>query len=118
MKMPFFLIISEIFAIKIESFVNISSSPLPFKNSLLFPNKFCVSKLQYSILRFFFFSKKIGCGKSSNIVLNRNEEVLGELFTFFILETILIGRFLDVNPFDQPAVEFIKKETKKILTNT
>ena len=51
-------------------------------------------------------------------ILNRNEEVLGELFTFFILETILIGRFLDVNPFDQPAVEFIKKETKKILTNT
>ena len=51
-------------------------------------------------------------------ILNRNEEVLGELFTFFILETILIGRFLDVNPFDQPAVEFIKKETKKILTST
>ena len=51
-------------------------------------------------------------------ILNRNEEVLGELFTFFILETILIGKFLDVNPFDQPAVEFIKKETKKILTNT
>ena len=54
----------------------------------------------------------------SFIIENRSEEVLGELFTFFILETILIGRFLDVNPFDQPAVEFIKKETKKILTNT
>ena len=51
-------------------------------------------------------------------ILDRNEEVLGELFTFFILETILIGKFLNVNPFDQPAVEFIKKETKKILTNT
>ena len=38
-----------------------------------------------------------------------------ELFTFFILETILIGRALKMNPFDQPAVELIKKETKKIL---
>jgi glucose-6-phosphate isomerase len=48
-------------------------------------------------------------------VLNRNEETLGELFCFFILETILIGRALKVNPFDQPSVELIKKETKKIL---
>ena len=48
-------------------------------------------------------------------VLNRNEQSLGELFTFFILETILLGRALNVNPFDQPAVELIKKETKKIL---
>jgi len=45
----------------------------------------------------------------------RNEEVLGELFCFFILETILLGRALKVNPFDQPSVELIKKETKKIL---
>jgi len=48
-------------------------------------------------------------------ILNRNEKSLGELFTFFILETILLGRALNVNPFDQPAVELIKKETKKIL---
>ena len=45
----------------------------------------------------------------------RNEEVMGELFCFFILETILLGRSLKVNPFDQPSVELIKKETKKIL---
>ncbi len=48
-------------------------------------------------------------------ILNRSEESLGELFCFFILETILLGRALKVNPFDQPAVELIKKETKKIL---
>jgi len=47
----------------------------------------------------------------------RNEEVLGELFCFFILETILLGRALKVNPFDQPSVELIKKETKKILSS-
>jgi glucose-6-phosphate isomerase len=48
-------------------------------------------------------------------VLKRDEKSLGELFCFFILETILLGRALKVNPFDQPSVELIKKETKKIL---
>ena len=48
-------------------------------------------------------------------ILNRNEQSLGEIFCFFILETILLGRALEVNPFDQPSVELIKKETKKIL---
>ena len=49
-------------------------------------------------------------------ILKRNEQSLGELFCFFILETILIGRGLNVNPFDQPSVELIKKETKRILS--
>ena len=48
-------------------------------------------------------------------IIKKDEKTLGELFCFFILETILIGRFLKVNPFDQPAVELIKKETRKIL---
>ena len=48
-------------------------------------------------------------------IINRSEETLGELFCFFILETILLGYLLKVNPFDQPKVELIKKETKKIL---
>ena len=49
-------------------------------------------------------------------VNKRDEKTLGELFSFFILETILIGRCLKINPFDQPAVELIKKETKEILS--
>ena len=48
-------------------------------------------------------------------ILNRDEKTLGELFCFFILETILIGQTMKLNPFDQPAVELIKKETKKLL---
>ena len=47
----------------------------------------------------------------SFVINKKNEETLGELFTFFILETILLGKALKVNPFDQPAVELIKKET-------
>ena len=48
-------------------------------------------------------------------VLNRSENSLGEIFTFFMLETILLGHALKVNPFDQPSVELIKVETNKIL---
>jgi glucose-6-phosphate isomerase len=48
-------------------------------------------------------------------IKKRDEKTLGELFCFFILETILIGKVLKINPYDQPAVELIKKETKKIL---
>ena len=48
-------------------------------------------------------------------IINRNEEVLGELFTFFILETILLGKALNINPYDQPLVELIKTETNKRL---
>ena len=49
-------------------------------------------------------------------ILKRDEKSLGELFCFFILETILLGRALNVDPFDQPSVELIKTETQKILT--
>ena len=48
-------------------------------------------------------------------IKNRDEKTLGQLFCFFILETILLGKCLNLNPFDQPAVELIKNETRKIL---
>ena len=60
------------------------------------------------------FSRKNIPFRSFTIKEN-NEKTLGELFCFFILETILIGRALNINPYDQPSVELIKKETKKIL---
>ena len=45
----------------------------------------------------------------------KNEDELGEIFTFFVLETILLSRLMNINPFDQPAVEEVKIETKKFL---
>ena len=48
-------------------------------------------------------------------ILKKDETSLGVLFCFFVLETILLGRALNVNPFDQPSVELIKVETKKLL---
>ena len=48
-------------------------------------------------------------------IRQRDEKSLGELFCFFILETILLAEALKINPYDQPEVELIKKETKKNL---
>ena len=62
--------------------------------------------MRFSIRGYFFYLK------------SKNEEVLGELFTYFILETILLAKALKINPYDQPAVELIKIETKKILKSS
>ncbi len=48
-------------------------------------------------------------------IKKRDERSLGTLFSFFILETILIARYLNINPFNQPSVELIKTETKRLL---
>ena len=44
-----------------------------------------------------------------------NEETIGELFSYYILETIVIGKLINVNPHNQPAVEQVKALTKKLL---
>ena len=48
-------------------------------------------------------------------VKKRNEETIGELFSYFILETVFMGENLKVNPFNQPAVENLKVLTKQNL---
>ena len=63
-----------------------------------------------------FLNKKISY--RSFHILKKNEEELGTLFTFFVLETILLSRLFKINPFDQPAVELIKSETTRILSNS
>ena len=45
-----------------------------------------------------------------------NEISLGEIFSYFILETIIIGKLVKINPYDQPAVEQVKVLTKQLLT--
>ena len=89
-------------------------------SELLSSRKYLKNKILYQIK----YAQKIATEnvfKKRNIpfrsfnVLRRSEEALGELFTFFILETILLGELTRVNPFDQPSVELIKKETRKFL---
>ena len=60
--------------------------------------------------------KKQGLKFRNFEILNKDEESLGIIFTYFMLETMLLGKLMKVNPFNQPAVESIKKETKKILS--
>ena len=43
------------------------------------------------------------------------EEVLGYLMMHYILETITTSYLLDINPFNQPAVENGKNKTKNFL---
>ena len=51
-----------------------------------------------------------------HFIFKKNDEnELGSIFTFFVLETILLGRLMNVNPYNQPSVEQIKIETKKFL---
>ena len=49
------------------------------------------------------------------IFKKNNENELGTIFTFFVLETILLARLMNINAFDQPAVEQVKSEVKKLL---
>jgi glucose-6-phosphate isomerase len=44
-----------------------------------------------------------------------DEWTLGALLMHFMIETILAGRLLGVDPFDQPAVELAKVLTKERL---
>lgn len=48
-------------------------------------------------------------------IKNYNEVTLGELFSYFILETVIIGKLFKINPFNQPAVEKVKTYTKNLL---
>ena len=48
-------------------------------------------------------------------IKKRNEETLGELFSYFILETVFLAENLKINPFNQPAVEQLKIITKQNL---
>ena len=91
------------------------------KNNLVLPSqKYLRNK---DVSKIIFAQKKAteNVFKKKNIpfrsfeINKRDEATLGKLFCFFLLETILIGKSLNINPYDQPAVELIKKETKKIL---
>ncbi len=49
------------------------------------------------------------------LIKKNDEETLSELFAYFMLETITVGSLFKINPFNQPAVEQVKKLTKEFL---
>lgn len=92
-----------------------NSNLLKTHNFLKNKNTNDVLYAQFKATESVFYKKKIPF--RSIVVKKRDEKTLGELFTFFILETILLGKVLKLDPFNQPAVELIKKDTFKILQN-
>ena len=103
-----FFIVEEKFSNKInKKYLSDSFSHLFNKNT------YEILKAQFEATQNIFKKRKIPF--RTFVVKKRDEKTLGEIFCFFILETILLGKSLNVNPYDQPSVELIKKETKKIL---
>ncbi len=76
-------------------------------------NTYDILKAQFEATQNVFKKRKIPF--RTFVIKKRDEKTLGELFCFFILETIILGRALKINPFNQPEVELIKRETYKIL---
>ncbi len=68
---------------------------------------------QKNAMKFLFKKKKIPF--LSIEIQKKNEETLGELFSYFIIETVLISETLAVNPYNQPAVEQLKILLKQNL---
>ncbi len=104
-------------------FTNEKSSKKILNNNLFNSHHYLKNKKVEDILKAQFIStqnvfKKKKIPFRSFYINKKDEQSLGVLFTFFILETILLAKVMDVNPYDQPAVELIKKETKKILVNS
>ena len=94
------------------------------KNSFIFNNSYLVDEIEYlkgKKIDEVIYAQKYATQKvfkekeipfRSFEIKNRNEETLGELFTFFILETLMLSSLLKVNPTNQPSVESIKIETQ------
>ncbi len=102
------------FMVNEKSSIKINNKFLSKKYSFLSnKNSFEIVKAQFQATQNIFKRKKIPF--RTFIIKERSEKVLGDLFCFFILETIMLGKALNINPFDQPQVELIKKETYKIL---
>ena len=87
--------------VNIDKFLNkkkISTVKIAQKNALI--NVFKKNKIPFREFKI----KKI------------DEEVLGKLFSYFILETVVVGKLIKVDPYSQPAVEQVKIYTKKLLS--
>ena len=85
-----------------------------FKKNIFNKKKFSTIKsAQKNALIKAFKNKKIPFREFK--IKKNNEETLGKLFAYFILETILIGKLVNINPFNQPAVEVVKNFTKQLL---
>ncbi len=88
-----------------------------FTKKFNFIHKKNLNKIKFSQKNALISSFKKNKTPFREIVIKENrEETLGELFSYFILEIVVIGKLVGINPFDQPSVEKVKRLTKKILS--
>ena len=73
-----------------------------------------IKSAQKNALRKVFLKNKIPFREFT--INSTDEQTLGELFSYFILETSIVGKLSKINPFNQPAVEQVKNFTKKLLS--
>ena len=103
-----------IFSSKINEKIKINA--INFSRKMNFLNKKTLSKIKYAQKNSLIFTlKKNKIPFREFEIKKRDEATIGELFGYFITETILIGMMSKINPFDQPAVEEVKVITRKFL---
>jgi len=103
-----------IFSSKINEKIKINAINFPKKTNFL--NKKTLSKIKNAQKNSLIFTlKKYKIPFREFEIKKRDEATIGELFGYFITETILIGMTSKINPFDQPAVEEVKVITRKFL---
>jgi len=64
---------------------------------------------QFSSVVDVFHEKNIPC-RVINISDHTDPGNIIELFSYFLIETIILGNLLGLNPYDQPAVQLIKNK--------
>ena len=104
----------HIFSFQSKSDIKLKSKKYSKKLTYLHKKKLSVIKFaQKDALRKALVKNKISFREFR--IKNLNEEMLSELFTYFILETIIVGNLIKINPFTQPSVEQVKYFTRKSL---
>ncbi len=89
---------------------NISKGTLFFKNKDIDQ----IKNAQKNAFKKALFKNKIPFREFE--INSADEQTLGELISYFILETSITGKLSNINPFDQPAVEQVKIFTKNLLS--
>ncbi len=74
-----------------------------------------LNHIMHAILQGVLKAYKKGKRPYTETHIAKNAGAIGAYMQLKMIETILLAKLLKVNPFDQPAVELYKKETKKYL---
>ena len=103
-----------VFSSKISSKLKINCSYFGKETNFINRKKF--SHVKESQKRAFVEVLKKNKIPYKEIILKKlDEETLGQLFFIFIMETLALSKIMNVNPYNQPAVEMVKIFTKKFL---